>query len=66
MVHIVVTDLIFRISIDTGIFSVSNFCFRYFRITDIVFVSEVIDSDSISGKNMKTETVLAFSDCFHP
>jgi hypothetical protein len=59
--------IVFKIPTGIDVFFVPNFRFRCFRITDIVFVSEVTAFDFVSDKNMKTVTILVIvSDRFHP
>jgi hypothetical protein len=57
--------IVFKVQTGTDVFFVPNFRFRCFRNTDIVSVSVTV-SDFVSNKNMKTVTVLVFSDRFRP
>jgi hypothetical protein len=56
--------IVFKVPTGTDVFFVPNFRFRCFRNTDIVSVSEVPFSILFPIKNMKTVTVLVFSDRF--
>jgi hypothetical protein len=53
--------IIFWIPIVAGVIFVPNFCFR---ITDVVFVSEVTVFDLVSEEIYENTNVFVFTDCF--